>query len=79
MSGKRVSLAEANEQLAELIELAKRSDEVFIESEGKSQDRLVAVLPMRKNRVFGQHKDSVWMSPHFNDPLPPDVLLGSKA
>ena len=37
MSGKRVSLAEANEQLAELIELAKRGDEVFIESEGKRE------------------------------------------
>jgi len=78
MSVKRVSLAEANGQLAELIELAKRGDEVVIESDGKSQVRLVAVAPVRKTRAFGQHKDSVWMSPNFNDPLPPEVLLGSK-
>jgi len=78
MSVKRVSLAEANDQLAELIELAKRGDEIVIESEGKGQVKLVALSQLPKKRVFGQHKDSVWMSPTFNDPLPPEVLLGGK-
>ena len=79
MSVKRVSVAEAKGHLAELIELAQRGDEVVIENEGKSQARLVAVPPLCKTRVFGQHRDSVWMSPNFDDPLAPEVLLGSKA
>ena len=49
MSTKRVTLAEANGHLAELIEAAERGDEIIIESENQTQVKLVAV-PLRRWR-----------------------------
>ncbi|MDB5969352.1 MAG: hypothetical protein JWQ90_1802 [Hydrocarboniphaga sp.] len=70
MSTKRVSLAEANGHLAELIDAAGRGDEIVIEAEGKTPVRLTLVKAERKPRVFGQHQGMVSISPDFDAPLP---------
>lgn len=75
MSIKRVSLAEANDQLAELIDAAGRGDEIVIEAEGKTPVRLTLVKAERQKRVFGQHQGMVSMSPDFDAPLPDEFWL----
>lgn len=75
MSIKRVSLAEADGHLAELIEAAQHGDEIVIEAEGKTPVRLMLVKPERKMRVFGQHQGMMTMSPDFDAPLPDEFWL----
>lgn len=77
MSTKRVSLAEANGHLAELLEAARRGDDVLIEDEGKAQVRLVAVPSGRAPRVLGLHQGQVEIHENFNEPLPDGFWLGS--
>lgn len=77
MSTKRVSVAEASGHLAELIEAARRGDDVLIEDEGKTQVRLVAVPLHRARRVLGLHQGQVEIRQDFDEPLPDGFWLGS--
>ncbi len=78
MSIKRVTLAEADGHLAELMEAAERGDEVFIEAENKTQVKLVAVSVARQPRVLGIYSGKIHMSPDFNEPLPEEFLLSGR-
>lgn len=78
MSTKRVTLAEANGHLAELIEAAKRGDEVVIEDDEQTQVKLVTLPRTRKPRVLGLHEGLVEMGENFNDPLPDSFWLGGQ-
>lgn len=75
MSTKRISLAEADGHLAELIDAAQLGDDVVIEAEGKTPVRLTLVKSEHKKRVFGQHEGMMWMSPDFDAPLPDEFWL----
>lgn len=79
MSIKRVTLAEADGHLAELMEAAERGDEVFIEAENQSQVRLVAVPRAHQPRVLGIYRGRIRMRADFNEPLPDDFWLSGKA
>lgn len=78
MSIKRVTLAEADGHLAELMEAAKHGDEVFIEGENKTQVKLVVVVPARQRRVLGIYRGQIRMRPDFNEPLPEEFLLSAR-
>ena len=77
MGTKRVSLIEANGHLAELLEAARRGDDVLIEDAGKEQVRLVVVPSRRAPRVLGLHEGQIQIREDFNEPLPPGFWLGS--
>jgi antitoxin (DNA-binding transcriptional repressor) of toxin-antitoxin stability system len=76
MSTKRVSLFEANGHLAELLEAARRGDDIRIEDEGKAEVRLVVVPPRRAQRVLGLHEGQIHIREDFNVPLPDGFWLG---
>jgi antitoxin (DNA-binding transcriptional repressor) of toxin-antitoxin stability system len=78
MSTKRVTLAEADGHLAELIEAAQRGDEVVIEDNGHAQVQLVALPQVGKPRVLGLHEGLVDIGEDFNDPLPNGFWLGGQ-
>lgn len=75
MSIRRVTLAQADGHLAELIEAAQRGEEVVIEDAGNAQVKLVAVMPGRRPRVLGVYRGKLRMHADFNAPLPDDFWL----
>lgn len=75
MSAKHVTLAEANGHLAELMEAAKRGDEVFIEAGNQTQVKLVAVTRARQLRVLGIYRGKLRMHADFDAPLADDFWL----
>jgi prevent-host-death family protein len=76
MSTKRVTLAEADGHLAELIEAAEHGDEIVIEAEGKPAVKLVLVKPAPQRRQLGVYRGKIRMSEDFDAPLPEDFLIG---
>lgn len=69
MTIKRVSIAEANGHLAELIEAAKRGDEIVIEGENDTIVKLVTLRASDKPRLLGLHRGMVEIRDDFNAPL----------
>jgi prevent-host-death family protein len=78
MSTKHVSLSEANDHLAELIDAAGRGDEIVIEAEGKPAVKLVLVKPARYNRELGVYRSKIRMRDDFNEPLTDDFLVSGR-
>ena len=78
MSTKRVTLAEANGHLAELIEAAERGDEIIIESENQTQVKLVAVPLRRSARKLGAYRGKIHMAEDFDAPLPDAFWLNGR-
>lgn len=76
MSIKRVTLAEADGHLAELIEAAEHGEEVVIEAEGKPVVKLVLVKPVSQRRQLGVYRGRISMREDFDAPLPEDFLIG---
>jgi antitoxin (DNA-binding transcriptional repressor) of toxin-antitoxin stability system len=70
-----VSLAEANNQFLDLIQRIKAGEEVLVSESGISIARIIPIVNQRP-RVPGQDKGKIFISPDFNDPLPPDILDG---
>jgi prevent-host-death family protein len=68
-----VSLAEANNQFLDLIERIKAGEEVLVSESGISIARIIPIANQQP-RVPGQDKGKIFISPDFNDPLPPDIL-----
>lgn len=76
MSTKRVTLAEADGHLAELIEAARHGEEVVIETEGNTSIKLVLVKSERQQRELGVYSGKIRLRDDFNEPLPEDFLIG---
>jgi len=76
-----LTVAEAQEKLAQLLELARAGHEVIIQDPQRGQARLVPVPApgMSEPRRFGLHEGEVWMSDDFNAPLPAAFWLNDKA
>lgn len=73
---KRVSLAEANGNLAELIQLAQSGEEVVIEDGDKNQVKLVTLPRTSKPRTLGLHEGQAEMHHDFDVALPKSFWLG---
>lgn len=78
MSTKRVSLAEANGHLAELIDAAQHGDDVVIEAEGKASVRLVLVKSEHSKRELGVYRGKIRMHEGFNEPLSEEAWLSGR-
>lgn len=77
MSIKTVTLLEAEEHLAELLELVEQGNEIVITKGDEPRAKLVVVrAPSRGPRVFGQHQGKAWSSDDFDAPLPRDFWSG---
>jgi prevent-host-death family protein len=69
-----VKVYDAKAQLSELIDKARRGEDVVITRYGKPVAKIVAVDTADKTpRKFGRLRGKVWISEDFNDPLPDDI------
>ena len=84
MSTLTISVDEAQNQLRDLLAMARRGDEVLIAEGDKPVARLVSVetvasetvAPKRK-RIAGLNRGAIaWVSEDFDDPLPDEFWLG---
>ena len=69
------NLSEAKDQLSSLVDRAAKGEEIVIAKHGKPLAKLVPVPAAKK----GPRKPSgllkiKWISPDFDDPLPPELL-----
>ncbi len=70
-----VNLYEAKTHLSELVERAAAGEEIVIAKAGQPRAKLVPIQPApAKRRKGGFLRGKIWISPHFDDPLPPDLL-----
>lgn len=78
MSTQRVTLAQADGHLAELIAAVERGDEVIIESTHKTQVKLVAIPSPRSTRLLGAYHGKLRMAADFDAPLPDSFWLSGR-
>ena len=67
---RQVTRAEAQAQLAELLDAALSGEEVYIEGAGAVRVRLVPVTADPPRRRAGTARGLIHMSDDFDDPLP---------
>ena len=75
-----MDINEAKQHLAQLLDLAKEGNEVFISEGSTPVARLMAVASTqiaRKPRVAGLHAGSIWVSEDFDQELPEEFWLGN--
>lgn len=76
MTTTRVTLIEASQRLADLIDAAERGDQVLIEADGKPVVQLVLVKPgSTKTPALGAYRGMIRVSEDFNEPMADDALL----
>ncbi|MEO6050436.1 MAG: type II toxin-antitoxin system prevent-host-death family antitoxin [Pyrinomonadaceae bacterium] len=68
----KVNMHEAKSRLSQLVELAKKGEDVVIAKNGVAEARLVAIKPEPKD-WFGMDEGKIWMADDFNE-LPEDIL-----
>lgn len=66
---RRVTLSEARDHLADLVDDALHGEEVLIERDGRAVARLVSVPPPRRPR-FGSATGKLTLAEDFDAPLP---------
>jgi prevent-host-death family protein len=64
----KVNMHEAKTRLSQLVELAKKGEEVIIAKNGKDEVRLVPIAA--ENEWFGMYDGQGWISPDFNEMTP---------
>ncbi len=73
----KVTIPQANQQFSKLMESVLQGEEILI-CEDNDQNvpiaRITAIPPTKKNRIPGQDKGKIMISPDFNEPLPDDIL-----
>lgn len=70
-----VNLYDAKTHLSELVERAAAGEEIVIAKAGQPKAKLVPYRPApAKRRKGGFLRGKIWISPNFDDPLPPDLL-----
>jgi prevent-host-death family protein len=65
-----VNIYEAKTRLSQLVDLAAGGEEVIIARAGRPVARLVALRQPVVKRKPGRLRGRVWISDHFDDPLP---------
>ena len=78
MPTQTVNIDEAKDQLADLIAIASGGGEVIITQNGKSLARLVPVAQVKKKRIAGLNRGSIWTSKDFDEPLPDEFWIGQE-
>jgi prevent-host-death family protein len=73
---KIVNIHEAKTTLSQLLESALAGEEVIISKAGTPLARLIPYQVQKKPRVPGYWEGQVTMTDDFNDPLPPEILVG---
>ncbi|MCX7364077.1 MAG: type II toxin-antitoxin system prevent-host-death family antitoxin [Alphaproteobacteria bacterium] len=69
------NLADAQNQLASLVDRAAAGEEIVISKDGQPHVKLVAVPAAKKGpREPSGLLKIKWISPDFDDPLPPELL-----
>ncbi len=71
-----VSVTQAKNNLKELLAQALAGNEVVITDGGKPVARLVPVTGLKKKRVAGLNRGTIWTSEDFDKPLPDEFWLG---
>ncbi|MGK7880396.1 MAG: type II toxin-antitoxin system Phd/YefM family antitoxin [Crocosphaera sp.] len=73
----KVTIPQANQQFSQLIESVLQGEEIII-CEDNDQSvpiaRITGIHPTKKNRIPGQDRGKIIISPDFNEPLPDDIL-----
>ena len=74
-----IDINEAKQHLAQLLDLAKEGNEVFISEGSTPVARLTAVAPSstHKPRVAGLHAGAISVSDDFDQELPEEFWLGN--
>lgn len=68
----KVNMHEAKSRLSQLVELAKKGEDIVIAKNGKPEARIVPIEPEPKE-CFGMDEGKIWMADDFNE-LPDDIL-----
>ncbi|GAB1543933.1 type II toxin-antitoxin system Phd/YefM family antitoxin [Scytonema sp. NUACC21] len=64
-----ITLAEASQNLAELIEAVKSGEEIIITEDNQPVVKLTLVSPVKRPPLFGSAKDLITVSDDFDEPL----------
>jgi prevent-host-death family protein len=78
MPSQTVNIEEAQSQFADLLAIASNGGEVIITQDGKPLARLVPVAPLKKKRIAGLNRGSIWTSEDFDEPLPDEFWTGQE-
>jgi len=65
-----VNVHAAKTHLSRLLERVEAGEEITLARAGRPVAMLVPYRARRKPRTLGLWKGRVWISPHFDDPLP---------
>jgi antitoxin (DNA-binding transcriptional repressor) of toxin-antitoxin stability system len=76
MAKKKVNIYEAKTQLSKLADSAAAGNEIVIARGGRPVARMVALEEPLEPRKPGRLKGRIWISDHFDDPLPDDLFGG---
>ena len=79
MPTQTVEIMPAQEYLKELLALVLNGTEIVLTEGDKPVARLVPVAPSSTTgRIPDLHKDAIWISDDFDEPLPDEFWLGSE-
>ena len=68
-----VNVHDAKTHLSKLLERVQAGEEITIAKAGKPVAKLVPIVDASRPRVPGMDRGRIWISPDFDDPLPPDL------
>jgi len=78
MSTQTVNLDKVEKQLAELLAIVERGDEIVIARNGEPIARLASISHPKKKRIAGLNRGTIWTSEDFAKPLPDEFWLGKE-
>lgn len=76
MIREQVDIRELSSRLTELLALVAEGNEVTVVKDEKPVARLMPPRPDVIERVPGLHRDMVWISDDFDEPLPDSFWVG---
>jgi len=68
-----VNVHEAKTHLSRLLQRVQDGEEITIAKAGRPVAKLVPIRQTSARRRPGSLKDRIWISPDFDDPLPPEL------
>ena len=72
-----VDVQDIKTRLAELLSLMQQGTKVILEQDGVPLARIVPITSPTKPRVAGLHRDAIWISDDFDEPLPEEFWVGT--
>ena len=68
------NIHEAKTHFSKLIQAVLDGEEIIIAKAGQPLVKMAPFVAPKKKLVAGTMKGKIWMSDHFDDPLPDDLL-----